>query len=217
MKWFQNILVWPGFLPAARLSASLAIVSTLTSLVLGTLAAYGLVRFKYKQRAVLLNTFLIPLTIPSIVLAVGISMLLTPLGLMRTFTGLLIAHVLLTLPYVVRTVTSALLELDRSLTEAASTLGARRWTSFWKIEFPLLMPGLLAASVFSFIISFDEFTVSLFVVGPGLMTLPIEIYNYTEFSLDPTVAAISTVLILISALSIFAVERLVGLGKQFGK
>jgi putative spermidine/putrescine transport system permease protein len=87
--------------------------------------------------------------------------------------------------------------------------------AFRYVILPLLRPGLLAGATFSLIISFDEFTVSMFLVGPGLMTLPLEMYNYSEFSLDPTIAAISTVLLVITSIAILIIEKLVGLGKQF--
>jgi putative spermidine/putrescine transport system permease protein len=114
-----------------------------------------------------------------------------------------------------RTAIATLSEIDRSLEEAAQTLGADRWRTFRHVTLPLLRPGLLAGVTFSFIISFDEFTVSMFLVGPGLMTLPLEMYHYSEFTLDPTLAAISTVLLGLTTVAVVVIEKLVGLGRQF--
>ncbi len=216
LRWFWNIFAWKNFLPAFFLSLAIAVTATAISLVLGTLASFALVRHKFVGRELVLNLFLTPLIFPAIVLAVGIAMVLSPLGLLRTFTGMVIAHVLITLPYVVRTISATLSEIDRSYEEAAATLGANVWTTFFRVTMPLLRPAFTAGATFSLIISFDEFTISLFLVGPGMMTLPLEIYNYTEFSMDPTVAAISTVLIALSAVCVVVVDRTVGFGKHAG-
>ena len=199
LKWFGAILERPELMAAAANSAAIALVATAVSLVVGTL----------------MTLFMAPLVFPAIVLAAAIAMVLAPLGLIRTFQGLVLAHIVVVLPYVVRTVSATLAEVDRAWEEAALTLGASPWRGFRTITLPLLRPGLVAGATFSLIISFDEFTISLFLVGSGMMTLPIEMYNYAEFSLDPTLAAVSTLLILLTTLAVLAVERTVGLGKQF--
>ena len=136
-------------------------------------------------------------------------------GLIGGALGLVLAHVVLTLPYVLRTVSATLHGVNRALEESAAILGANRWRTFRHVTLPLILPGLIAGATFSLIISFDEFTVALFLTGPGLMTLPLEIYNYTEFTIDPTIAAISTVLIVISVAVIMAIERFLGFEKHF--
>jgi putative spermidine/putrescine transport system permease protein len=157
------------------------------------------------------------LVCPAIVLATAVAMVLSPLGLIRTFTGLVVAHTLVTLPYIVRTVGASLAGLDVALEEAALTLGANPWQRFRTITLPLLGSGLLVGATFSLIISFDEFTLSLFIVGNGMMTLPLEMFNYVEFSIDPTIAAVSTILVLITTAAILLIEKLGGLGRQFGQ
>jgi putative spermidine/putrescine transport system permease protein len=142
-------------------------------------------------------------------------MVLNPLRLERTVVGLFLAHVVITIPYVLRTVSATLHGVNRTLEESAAILGANRWRTFRHVTLPLIRPGLIAGATFSLIISFDEFTVSLFLTGPGLMTLPLEIYNYTEFTIDPTIAAISTVLIALSVAVIVAIERYLGFEKHF--
>jgi putative spermidine/putrescine transport system permease protein len=215
LKWFAAILERPEMLAAAWNSAAIAVVATAVSLVVGTLSAFALNRFRFRGRGLLMTLFMTPLVFPAIVLAAAIAMVLAPLGLIRTFQGLVLAHIVVVLPYVVRTVSATLAEVDRAWEEAALTLGASPWVGFRSITLPLLRPGLVAGATFSLIISFDEFTISLFLVGSGMMTLPIEMYNYAEFSLDPTLAAVSTLLILLTTLAVLAVERTVGLGKQF--
>lgn len=215
LKWFANVFRSSEFTDAFLVSASVAMLAAATSMVIGTLVAIALVRYRPPGREALLLLFLTPLIFPAIVLAAALSMVLGSLGLLRTFTGLVLAHVLVTLPYVVRTVVSTLSEIDVALEEAAFTLGANRWRAFTHVTLPLLRPGLLAAATFALIISFDEFTISLFLVGPGLKTLPLEIYNYTDANIDPTIAAISTILICITVVGIVMIEKLAGLGKQF--
>lgn len=215
LRWFQAIAERPALTTAMLNSAIIAVVATSISLLVGTLAAYTLRRYDFPGKRALEMLFLTPLIFPAIVLAAAIAMVLAPLGLIRTFQGLVLAHIVVTLPYIVRTVSATLAEIDKALEEAALTLGADPWTSFRTVTLPLLRPGLVAGATFSLIISFDEFTISLFLVGSGMMTLPIEMYNYAEFSLDPTLAAVSTLLILATTLAVLAIERTVGLGKQF--
>lgn len=216
LRWFAAILERPALLAAAWSSLSIAAMATAISLVVGTLSAYTLQRYAFPGREALMMLFLTPLIFPAIVLAAAIAMVLAPLGLIRNFWGLVLAHIVVTLPYVVRTVSATLAEIDRAWEEAALTLGAGPWRGFRTVTLPLLRPGLFAGATFSLIISFDEFTISLFLVGSGMMTLPIEMYNYAEYSLDPTLAAVSTLLILVTTFAVLAVERTVGLGKQFG-
>lgn len=216
LRWFAAILERPALLAAAWNSLLIAAMATAISLVVGTLSAYTLRTYAFRGREALAMLFLTPLIFPAIVLAAAIAMVLAPLGLVRSFWGLVLAHVVVTLPYVVRTTAATLAEIDRAWEEAALTLGADPWRGFRTVTLPLLRPGLFAGATFSLIISFDEFTVSLFLVGSGMMTLPIEMYNYAEYSLDPTLAAVSTLLILFTVLAVMAVERTVGLGKQFG-
>ncbi len=213
LRWFANTCQRPEFLSAFALSAAVALVATTISLVAGSLAAYALARFRFPFRGALEMVFLTPLIFPAIVLGLALSIVLGPLGLLRSFWGLVLAHTILTLPYIIRTLTGTLKELDRSIEEAALVLGANPWRMVSLVLFPLLRPGILAGAIFALIISFDEFTVTLFLVGPRLNTLPIEIFNYVEFNIDPTVAAISTILIGLSTLAVVLIERLVGLAR----
>jgi putative spermidine/putrescine transport system permease protein len=216
LRWFANIAARPEFLSAFLLSVKVALAATAISAVAGTLSALALVRGRFPGRQALLLLFLTPLVVPSIVLAVALAMVLSPLGLLRNYGGLVVAHTVLTLPYVVRSVAATLSELDRSCEEAAYMLGADRWSAFRHVTLPQLKPGLLAGLTFSFIISFDEFTLSLFLVGPGVMTLPLEMYHYTEFNIDPTLAAVSSLLLLLTLVVVVVLEKLTGFGRKPG-
>ncbi len=215
LRWYHNIVRTPQFGRGFLISAVVAGASSLIAVLVGSLAAYGLVRYPGRGSTWLNTVFALPLLFPAVSYGVAMLMFLAPLKLTRTVTGLIMAHTVLTVPYVFRTVGATLQGLDRSLEEAAQSLGADRVRTLRYIVFPLIKPGLIAGATFSLIMSFDEFTVSLFLVGAKATTLPLEIYHYVEYIIDPTVAAISTLLILLSAAIVFVVERVVGLQKHF--
>jgi putative spermidine/putrescine transport system permease protein len=215
LRWFKHVLDQPQFLDAFYVSVLVAVVAAALALATGTLAAFALVRHRFAGRQALEVLFVAPLVFPAIVYGIAMLMVLNPLRLTRTVLGLILAHVVLTLPYVLRTVAATLHGVERALEESEAILGDNRWRTFWHVTLPLIRSGLIAGATFSLIISFDEFTVSLFLTGPGLMTLPLEIYNYTEFTIDPTIAAISTVLIVVSVSVIVAIERFLGFERHF--
>lgn len=215
LRWYHNIARTPQFSHGFLISTVVAATSSLISLLVGSLAAYGLARYAPRGSTWFNALFTLPLIFPAVSYGVAMLMFLAPLKLTRTVTGLVMAHTVLTIPYVFRTVSATLQGLDRSLEEAAQSLGADRVRTLRYIVFPLIKPGLIAGATFSLIMSFDEFTVSLFLVGAKATTLPLEIYHYVEYIINPTVAAISTLLILLSAGIVFVVERAVGLQKHF--
>ncbi len=215
LRWFRNILDHPEFARAFYVSVVVALVATVISLAVGTLASFALVRHRFPGREVANLLCMTPLIFPAIVYGVAMIIALSPLKLTRTIVGLTLAHVVITLPYIVRTVGATLHGLSRTLEESAQILGANRWRTFWHVTFPLLRPGLIAGATFALIISFDEFTVSLFLTGPDLMTLPLQIYNYTEYTIDPTIAAISSLLIAMTVITVLAIERFLGFERHF--
>lgn len=215
LKWFRIAWDYGPFWDALLMSLEIGALASLISLVIGTLASFAIVRYEFPGRQILDLLLMTPLVFPAIVLAVALVMVLGPLGFVRSFSGLVFAHVVVTVPYIVRTVQATLAEIDISYEEAARTLGANPLKTFWFVTLPMLRPGLIAGAVFAAIISFDEFTISLFLVGPGVMTLPLEIYYYTQFKMDPTVAAISTILIGLTVLVVALIERFIGMRRQF--
>lgn len=179
----------------------------------GMLLSLCLARYRFRGEGAVNFLILAPFLVPHIVLAVGIMLIIAPLGLLDTYTGLVLAHVGITIPYTVRTITMSLMAVDRRVEEAALVHGASPLMVFWRITLPLVRPGLIAGGVIAFLISFDEATISLFIVSVKSSTLPTEIYRYLEYSTDPQIAALSVVLILISVGVVVLVERLVGLRK----
>lgn len=215
LRWMQAVFARPEFLDAFYLSATVAVSATSISLTVGGLAAYALVRYRFPGRTLCEALFLSPLIIPTVVIAIALTLILGQLGLLQSLWGLVIAHTIITLPYAIRVLSASFSEIGRDVEEAALMLGATPFRMFVHILLPLLRPGIIAAGIFSLIISFDEFTVTLFVAGPGLYTLPIEIFNYVEFYSDPTIAAISALLVAVSCAAIITIEKVVGLQAVF--
>jgi putative spermidine/putrescine transport system permease protein len=211
LRWYHEIFAYPGFVNAFGLSLELAVTAGALATLLGFLAAYGLTRWRFSGRAVLEAFCMSPLLIPAVVFGIAMLQFTNRLGLYNTFASLVAAHVVVVIPYTVRVIGAALRAVPPELEWAAMNLGARRIRMLWRITLPLAGRGVLGAFLFAFILSFDEVTVTLFMTGPAYQTLPIRIYNYLSDQVDPTVAAISTLLIALSIALIMVMDRIVGL------
>ncbi len=196
LQWFERFLGMPEFTEAIRRSAVLALSSTMVATVLGTFSALSLARYRFRGREAMSAFMLSPILFPTIVFGLALLVFYSRIGLSGSFTGLVIAHSILTTPFVIRLVMASLSEFDPAVEEASRNLGAGWWRTFLQVTLPLIRPGVLAGAVFAFIISFDELVVTLFLAGPDMTTLPVRIYTYVEFSSDPTISAISTMLIM---------------------
>lgn len=210
LRWYVNFLQSRELTEAFWLSLRLAVTVTLAATVTGTLAALALVRYRLPGRDLVRTALMAPIVLPGVVLGIALLIFLNRTPLAQSFSGLLVAHLVVTLPYVVRTVSATLEGFDRRVEEAAASLGAPPLALFWTVTLPLIKPGVIAGAVFAFITSFDELVVSLFLTGPRLSTLPVQIYNYIEFASDPTIAAISVLLIVLTTGVVLLVERVVG-------
>ncbi|MBM3548566.1 MAG: ABC transporter permease [Alphaproteobacteria bacterium] len=216
-RWYQALLAHEGFARGFRNSVIISSIVVGLDLVIGVPAAYAIARLRFRGRDALLAFLTAPLLLPTIVLGLAILLVFFPLRLAATYTGLVIAHMVVTLPFVVRIVATALSTLPGDVEDAAATLGASPATVFRRITLPLMLPGMIAAAALAFIISFDEVVISLFVVGPRLSTLPVELFRYVEGRTDPLVAALSTALILATISAVLIVERSVGLMRALGR
>ena len=196
LQWFERFLGMPEFTEAIRRSALLAFSSTVVATVLGTFSALSLARYRFRGGEAISAFMLSPILFPTIVFGLALLVFYSRVGLSGSFAGLVIAHSVLTTPFVIRLVMASLAEFDPAVEEASRNLGAGWWRTFLQVTLPLIRPGVLAGAVFAFIISFDELVVTLFLAGPDMTTLPVRIYTYVEFSSDPTISAISTMLIV---------------------
>lgn len=200
-----------GFRAGLETSLLLGAAVTALTLALGTAAAFAIARFRFRGAGALLAFFTAPLLLPTIVLGLALLLVFAQLGLLATFTGLTIGHAVVAIPYVIRLMLTALNNLPPALEEAAATLGASPLRVFWRVTLPLMRPALLAAAALAFLASFDEVTITLFLVGPRLTTLPVEVFRYVQNHADPQVSALSVVLIVLTVGVIVLVERSLGL------
>ncbi|HXY25897.1 MAG TPA: ABC transporter permease [Candidatus Acidoferrum sp.] len=197
LAWFRKFWENPELREALRLSATLSATSTFLATIIGTLSSLAIVRYRVPGKSYFSVILLSPILFPAIVLALALLVAFQRVGLTQSFKGLVAAHTLLITPFVIRLVMASLEDFDPSLEEAAQNLGAGWWRTFTRITLPLIRPGILAGAVFAFIMSFDELVVTLMLAGPELQTLPIRIFNYVQYSSDPTISAISTCLIAV--------------------
>lgn len=212
LRWYASLIDNEKFIYGFKVSGLTALVASLIATGVGVPAAIALSRYRFPGRDVIGGLFIAPLMVPGVVLGLALLLALAPIGLTSTYTGLVIAHLAITIPYVIRTTMTALSATDAALfEEAAKTLGASNWTCFHRILLPLIFPGVIAGFAISFLISFDEAVLSLFLVGGSITTLPVEIFKYVSYTTDPQVAALSVVLILISLVLVTVIERSIGL------
>jgi putative spermidine/putrescine transport system permease protein len=200
LRWYREYLGSAGWLDATFLSIGVAASVVVLSAVLGALAALGLAKLPPVARALATALFLSPLIVPVIVVAIGIYYAFSHYGLIGSPLGLVLAHTCLAVPFVVTSVSASLAGLDRRLEQAAASLGATPWGIFRQVTLPLIRPGVLVGALFAFITSFDELVVALFLSGSGAVTLPRRMWDDLRFAIDPTIAAVSTLTIVLTAL-----------------
>jgi putative spermidine/putrescine transport system permease protein len=213
LRWYAQVLSSDAYLAAGWLSLQLAVFVTVSATILGGAAAIAIHRRRLPASEAMATYFLSPLVLPTIIYALGMLMLWSAFVGPVSLLTLWIAHSVIAVPYVVRTTLAVLADSDPFLEEAAATMGAGRVQRLWLVLLPQCLPGLAAGAFFAFNLSFDEAVVSLFLRRPGLTTLPVHIYNQLEFSPDPAVAAVSTIMIGLTVFLILVIDRLVGVQK----
>lgn len=212
LKWYQAFLTNQDWLDATWVSVQVALGASVIATGLGTAAAIGLSRSALPGRAILSLALVSPMLLPAIVAAVAIYGIYTSLGLVGTKTGLAIAHAVLGLPFVVLNVQAALKGLPRGLEEASMSLGAHPVSTLFLVTLPLAWRGVAAGWVFSFVISFDEVVIAMFLTSPSMTTLPKKMLDGVFFELTPMLAAISALLVIFNV-----VLALAGLALSRGK
>ena len=213
LRWFVNVFETSQFMTSFWLSLRLGLLSTFIGLLLGIPIAYALVRFRFRGRGVIETIFSAPILVPGLVIGFSMLRYFILLGDLNIFFGLLIGHIAILFPYSVRVVSSSLRNLDPAIEEAAISLGAGRLRSFLLVILPNIRSGIGAAFLLAFIVSFNNVPVSLFLTGPGVTTLPISMLVYMEYYFDPTIAALSTLLIIFTIVLVQGAERVLGLSK----
>jgi putative spermidine/putrescine transport system permease protein len=182
------------------------VFATLLATTLGTLAAVGLSRPDMPFRGPIMGMLISPMIVPIVITATGMFFFFSKIGLAQTYIGLIMAHALLGTPFVVITVTATLSSFDRSLMRAASNLGANPVTSFFKVQMPLIMPGVISGSLFAFVTSFDEVVVVLFLAEPEQRTIPRQMWSGLREQVSPTILAVATILVILSFILLSSLE-----------
>lgn len=219
LRWITGFFASPTFLPAFGFSFGLATLTMIISTILGTLASIFLTRTTSRSKEFLRSLFILPVVLPGVVLglALYIFFIWSGFGLNRTFVGLLIGHVLVTMPFVIAAVTASLVDFDMSVEEAARSLGASPLQAFRKITLPMISPGIMAGSIFAFIVSFGQFELTLFLSAPNLQTLPLAIYTSLRYAFEPTAAAAGIFAICLVTASTIISARLVNFKRLFAR
>lgn len=213
LKWYIKVFEVESFRESFALSMFLAVFGTITALVLGVPAAYALSRYNIPYGETIKTVVAAPIIVPGIIVGLALlRYLVVPLNLTITL-ALFLAHTALVLPYAVRVVSSSLNNLRSDMEEAAVLLGCSRIGAFIRVVLPNIQSGVLAAFILGFVTSFNQVPVSLFLSGPGVRTLPIDMLSYMEITYDPSVAALSALLALMSVIIIFVAEKFLGFSR----
>ncbi|GGJ17829.1 ABC transporter permease [Neoroseomonas lacus] len=215
-RWYERLGRLDGLLDSVLLSLQIAAFATAVSLVLGTMAAIAVVRGTFPGRETLATFLVSPLMLPGLVIGIAMLQCFRALGLRDALPSLLIAHVIVVLPFVMRTLTAGLSLFDFSLLDAARTLGLSYPKAVIRVMVPVLAPSFITGGLFGFLASLDNYPISIFLTDVYHRTLPIQLLQYLGESPDPTVAAVSTLIIAMTALLLIVGDRLVGLNRMAG-
>ena len=216
LHWYGEALASDNFMGGLVTSLWLAAAATLVVLPVGVAAAFAIARGRWPGRTLVESLFLSPLIVPGIVIGIAVLVAMAGLGIGNAPLRLLLGHALIVLPYTLRTVLAALTRMDPTLEEAGMVFGASRWQVLRHILLPQLRGAIAAGAILSFILSFDDVSVSLFLGSAQHTTLPIAIMSYMQYNFDPSIAAISAMLILATLAIALVVERMFGLKKILG-
>jgi ABC-type spermidine/putrescine transport system, permease component II len=208
LKWYVSLFKNYSIIEAVKNSLIIAVSSTVISIILGTITAVGMYKYKFKGKSVVDSVLFVPLVIPEIVMGIAMlsffSMVKLPLGLIT----LIIAHVTFSVSYVVVVVRSRLEGFDKFLEEAAMDLGATPLQTFFKVTLPCIMPGIMAGGLLAFTLSLDDVIISFFVAGPGSNTLPLKVFSMVKFGVTPEINALSTILLVFTILIVIITQLL---------
>ena len=206
LSWLYDSWQRGQWMLALRNSVFVGVSATIVATALGTLASVGLSRPEMPFRGFITGILISPMIVPIVITATGMFFFFSQIGLAQTFIGLVMAHALLGTPFVVITVTATLTSFDRSLMRAAANLGADPWTAFYRVQLPLILPGVISGALFAFVTSFDEVVVVLFLAAADQRTVPRQMWSGLREQVSPTILAVATILILISTALLFSLE-----------
>ncbi|MDD5333057.1 MAG: ABC transporter permease [Rhodoferax sp.] len=213
LRWYRAIFEAGDFIAAFWRSLGLGATAATLATLMAVPAGMAIAWHRFAGRDALLGLLLSPLMVPHVVLGIALLRFLTQIGGSGSLWGLTAAHTVIVLPYVLRLVVAAATGFDRSIAQAAQSLGASNWTVFRRIELPLIVPGVAGGWLIAFINSFDELTMSIFVASAGTQTLPVKMYNHIANTIDPLLASISSAMIVLTLVLMIALDRYYGLDR----
>lgn len=207
-QWYEAVFAPRPWMPALWNSVTIGLATTVLATTVGTLAAYGLSYTDFAGKRWIGALLISPMVVPVVITALAVYLAFAPFGLVQSFSGLVLAHTVLAVPFVVITVTATLHGFDRNMVRAAASLGAGPLVGFFTVTLPLTAPGILSGAVFAFVTSFDDVVVALFLAGPEQFTVPRRMFNALRDKLDPSIIALAVFLVAISVLLLATMELL---------
>lgn len=211
LSWYSTMLNDPTYVAAFMTSTSLAMVATAVAVAFAVPTALAIARFSFPGKRTLSSVLMSPLVLPHVVLGAALLQYGTIIGVTRSFTALLVGHIVIIVPFVLRAVLPQLTEEQRSLEEASADLGAGPVTTFFLVTLPQIRSGIISGSIFAFISSWINVELSIFNTTAELTTIPVKLFNYVQYTIDPTIAAVSSITILVAAIVIVILDVTFGL------
>lgn len=211
LRWYELVIADPSYVASFTTSLLLAATATIGAVILAVPAALAIARHDFFGKAALASILLSPLVLPHLVLGAALLQFGASIGLMRNFASLLVGHVVIITPFVLRTVLPLLSREQQALEEASRDLGANAPTTFFLITLPQIRSGLAVGAIFAFITSFINVELSIFNTTASLNTVPVQLFNYVQYSVDPSIAAVSSVTIIAAVVAIVVIDMTIGL------
>ena len=211
LQWYERLLDDPTYVASFATSVLLATVATALAIVLAVPAALAFARYTFPGKETISAILMSPLVLPHIVLGAALLQFGGYFGLTRSFLALLIGHTVIITPFVLRSVMTLMTPEQRSLEEASADLGAGPWSTFFLVVLPQIRPGIITGAIFAFISSFINVELSIFNTTADLNTIPVKLFNYVQYTIDPTIAAVSAATILAAVVAIVILDLTVGL------
>lgn len=212
-RWYKQFLEDQSYLSSIWTSVSIAGLATIIAVVIGVLVALVISRSELSGRRLLSTLFIAPLILPTIVIGAALLQYANALGFARSFFALVVGHTVIVVPYVLRTVLASLERFDQSLEEASYDLGGNAVSTFFLVTLPIIKPGLVAGALFAFIISWINVELSIFNATADLMPIPVKLFNYVQYAVDPMLAAVSAATIYVAIVAVVLLDVLVGIDR----
>lgn len=216
-KWFTAILHHREFINAAKISVFVAVAAAIGSTAMGCMVCIACRYFKVPGKHLIYSIFSAPILIPAVIIGLSLYQIVLMLIGAKSLTTLIIGHMVITMPFPIRIINSMMEVVEFEMEEAAMSVGANRLTTFLNITLPIIRPGVVCGALYSAIISWNNFPISMFLCSLGYITLPIRIYNYLEYQYEPLIAAMGASIVVISGFIVWGIDRYIGLSLIYGK